>query len=207
MTALQRSWLKFYTHNDKPNRFDIVLQSWDTANKDTELSDYSVCTTWGLTSRKVYLLDLYRPKLELPHLKRAVERLARDYKARVVLIEDKASGIQLIQELRSEQFSIVQPAPTLSGDKIMRLRSQTAKIEGGFLVLPKEASWLDVYLHELLSFPNSKHADQVDSTVYALAWITENLRWIGWTEESLKGLERLTNSLFWHSQFWALARR
>ena len=97
-------------------------------------------------------------------------------------------------------------APTLSGDKIMRLRSQTAKIEGGFVVLPKEASWLDVYLHELLSFPNSKHADQVDSTVYALAWITENPRWTGWTEESLKGLESLTNSLFWQSQFWALAR-
>jgi predicted phage terminase large subunit-like protein len=204
---VQRLWLTFYSPEEKPKHFDIVLQSWDTASKDTELSDYSVCTTWGLTSSKAYLLDVFRAKLEFPDLKRAVKRLAREQKARVVLIEDKASGIQLIQELRAEHFSIVQPAPTLSGDKIMRLRSQTAKIEGGFVLFPKEAPWLDLYLHELLSFPNCRYDDQVDSTVYALAWITENPRWTGWTEESIAGLERFTNSLYWQSQVWALARR
>ena len=75
----------------------MVIQSWDTANKDTELSDYSVCTTWGLTSSKVYLLDVYRAKLEFPDLKRSVKRLAHQHKARVVLVEDKASGTQLIR--------------------------------------------------------------------------------------------------------------
>lgn len=204
---VQRVWLKFFMPEEKPEHFDLVLQSWDTANKDTELSDYSVCTTWGLTSSKVYLLDVYREKPEFPDLKRAVKRLAREHKARVVLVEDRASGTQLIQELRAEHFSIVQSAPALSGDKIMRLRSQTAKIEGGFVLFPKEASWLDIYLHELLTFPNYKKDDQVDSTVYALAWITENPRWSGWTEESIAGLERFTNSLYWQSQFWALARR
>jgi hypothetical protein len=56
----------------------------------------------------------------------------------------------------------------------MRLRAQTAKIEGGFVIFPEEAPWLDTYLRELLSFPNSKNDDQVDSTVYALAWITKH---------------------------------
>ena len=56
----------------------------------------------------------------------------------------------------------------------MRLRAQTAKVEGGFVLFPKEAPWLDIYLRELLSFPNSKHDDQVDSTVFALAWSTLN---------------------------------
>jgi hypothetical protein len=56
----------------------------------------------------------------------------------------------------------------------MRLRAQTAKIEGGFVLFPKGAEWLDVYLTELLAFPNSKHDDQVDSTVFALAWATQH---------------------------------
>ena len=193
---VQRAWLKFYAPEEKPKRFDMVLQAWDTANKDTELANYSVCTTWGLTSNQAYLLDVFREKLEFPDLKKAVRRLAYQHKTRLVLIEDKASGTSLIQELRAEHFSIVQAAPSLDGDKIMRLRSQTAKIEGGFVMFPKKAPWLDVYLQELLAFPNSKHDDQVDSTVFALAWITENPRWPGWTKEALEGLERVTNSLW-----------
>jgi hypothetical protein len=54
----------------------------------------------------------------------------------------------------------------------MRLRAQTAKIEGGFVLFPREASWLGAYILELVTFPNSKNDDQVDSTVYALAWST-----------------------------------
>jgi len=58
----------------------------------------------------------------------------------------------------------------MEGDKIMRLNSQTAKIEGGFVHFPEKAHWLDTYIKELTSFPNSKYDDQVDSTV---------LRWLG----------------------------
>jgi predicted phage terminase large subunit-like protein len=102
------------------------------------------------------------------------------------LVEDKASGTQLIQELRVGHFSKVKEAPAMDGDKIMRLHSQTAKIEGGFVLFPKEAHWLDTYLAELISFPNSKYDDQVDSTVFALAWSTSSgrsrydgsLRWV-----------------------------
>jgi predicted phage terminase large subunit-like protein len=205
--VVQRPWIKSYTPEEKPKCFDMVIQSWDTANKDTELANYSVCTTWGLTSQNLYLLDVFREKLEFPDLKKSVRRLAHQQKARVVLVEDKASGTPLIQELRAENFRIVQPAPSLPGDKIMRLRSQTAKIEGGYVLFPKEAPWLAVYLHELLSFPNAKYDDQVDSTVFALAWITENPRWTGWTEGSVKGLESFTNSLWLDAQFWALAGR
>ncbi len=73
---------------------------------------------------------------------------------------------------RADFFSKAQAAPALDGDKIMRLRSQTAKIEGGFVLFPKEAPWLDTYLNELVTFPNAKNDDQVDSTVFALAWST-----------------------------------
>jgi predicted phage terminase large subunit-like protein len=171
--VVKRDWLQFYTSAQKPDRFDQILQSWDTASKDTELANYSVCTTWGIKDRSVYLLDVFRQRLDFPGLKRAIHDLARRHNATIVLIEDKASGIQLLQELRADNFSLARPAPQLDGDKVMRLRAQTAKIANGFVLFPKEAPWLDTYLRELLSFPNSKYDDQVDSTVFALAWVTE----------------------------------
>lgn len=171
---VKRGWLKYYSANEKPDRFDQILQSWDTANKDTELANFSVCTTWGLKGKKMYLLDVYRRKLEFPDLKRAVRELAKLHDATVVLIEDKASGTSLIQELRADNFYLAQPAPNIDGDKSTRLRSQTAKIEGGFVVFPKSEHWLDNYILELVTFPNAPNDDQVDSTVYALFWHTQN---------------------------------
>jgi predicted phage terminase large subunit-like protein len=192
---VKRDWLRFYDPNDMPERFDQMIQSWDTANKDTELSNFSVCTTWGLKDQHMFLRDVYRRKVDFPELKRAVRELAALHHANIVLVEDKASGTSLIQELRAEHFSLVQAAPVIDGDKVMRLRAQTAKIEGGFVLLPKEAHWLDTYLAELVTFPNSKYDDQVDSTVFALAWSTLNPSWPRWTDKSLEGLARFTTGL------------
>jgi predicted phage terminase large subunit-like protein len=169
---VKREWLRFYDPSDLPERFDQIVQSWDTANKDSELANFSVCTTWGLKDQRMYLIDVFRRKLNFPELKRSVRELATLHRAGVVLIEDKASGTSLIQELRADGFWKVQEAPALDGDKLMRLHGQTAKIEGGFARFPREAPWLDTYINELVSFPNAKNDDQVDSTVFALAWST-----------------------------------
>ena len=75
-----------------PESFDRVVQSWDTANKATELSDFSVCTTWGVKGKNLYLLGVLRKRLEYPDLKRAVREQQAMFNASVVLIEDKASG-------------------------------------------------------------------------------------------------------------------
>lgn len=177
---VRREWLHFYSEKNKPDKFDQIVQSWDTANKATELSNFSVCTTWGTKDRRLYLLDVLRKKMEFPELKKTVRDIASLWRADVVLVEDKASGTQLIQDLRAENFSIVQPAPPLDGDKEIRLRAQTAKIEGGFALFPEAAPWLDAYLFELTTFPNSKNDDQVDSTVQALAWSTQQTTMPGW---------------------------
>ena len=86
-----------------------------------------------------------------------------------MLIEDKASGTQLIQEMIQEGLHAVTRYQPQS-DKIMRMHAQTAMIENGFVHLPKEAGWLAEYLHELTVFPNGKHDDQVDSTAQMLDW-------------------------------------
>jgi predicted phage terminase large subunit-like protein len=192
---VRREWLQFYTPVQKPERFEQIVQSWDTANKATELADYSACTTWGYGGQSMYLLNVFRKKMEFPELKHTVRELASLWKANVVLVEDKSSGTQLIQELRADGFSPVQAAPTSDGDKTMRLRAQTAKIAGGFARFPEKAPWLDAYLLELTTFPNSKNDDQVDSTVNALAWSTQEankpgmgfLRYIQEEAAKLKG--------------------
>lgn len=198
---VQRKWLNFYNPDERPKEFSQIIQSWDTANKDSELANYSACTTWGLKDNHLYLLDVFRQKLNFPELKRAVRELAQLHQAHVVLVEDKASGTSLIQELRAEHFSLVEAAPILDGDKIMRLRAQTAKIEGGFVHFPREAHWLEDYLLELVTFPNAKYDDQVDSTVFALAWMTLNMSSYEWTDKSIEGLERLTNALVFSRMF------
>ncbi len=90
-----------------------------------------------------------------------------------VLIEDKASGTQLIQELiRDSVYGVTRYEPTM--EKIMRLHSVTSTIENGFVYLPIEADWLAVYIHELTVFPNGKHDDQTDSTSQALDWAKQH---------------------------------
>jgi predicted phage terminase large subunit-like protein len=170
---IKRSWLKFYKEDERPAKFEKIVQSWDTANSVSESANFSVCTTWGVLGRYLYLLDVFRRQMEFPELKHMVRHLAEAWNADIVLVEDKASGTQIIQEMRADRFSKVQPAPRQDGDKQMRTLVQTASIASGYMMIPVAAPWLDVYIHELTSFPNSKYADQVDSTVNMLAWTTE----------------------------------
>src|SRR5271170_6553224 len=155
---VRTKWLRFYDPGERPARFDEVVQSWDTANKATELSDYSVCTTWGVNDEQYYLLDLYRDRLNYPDLKRKARELAQRHRADTVLIEDRASGTQLIQDLKADHLLGVTPySPPTGTDKIMRLYAQTGLIENGRVLMPRGAPWLADYLHELTSFPGSKH--------------------------------------------------
>ena len=148
---------------------DLVTQSWDTASKAEEIHDWSACTTWLRRGADHYLLDVWRGRLDYPSLKRQVVALARRWRADVVLIEDKGSGTQLIQDLRAE--GVVRPIAILpEGDKRTRFYTQCAKIEAGHVLLPAAAPWLDAFRRELLQFPHGRHDDQVDSVSQYLAY-------------------------------------
>jgi predicted phage terminase large subunit-like protein len=166
---VKAAWFRRYTPSEKPETFDRIVQSWDTANKATELSDYSVCTTWGIKGNDLYLLHVLRKQLEYPDLKREVRLQYAVFLANVILIENKASGTQLIQELiREGLHAVTRYKP--EDNKIMRMHFQTATIENGFVYLPTEALWLADYLHEMTVFPNGRYDDQVDSTSQFLDW-------------------------------------
>jgi predicted phage terminase large subunit-like protein len=174
---VKEAWFRRYDSGELPARFDQVVQSWDTANKPTELSDYSVCTTWGIKEQRIYLLHVLRKRLGYPDLKRAVREQWQAFRPSVVIIEDKASGTQLIQELLEEGVhAVTRYKPEY--DKVMRMHAQTGAIENGFVYLPREAPWLSEYLYELAMFPNGKYDDQIDSTSQALAWTKQ--RPSGW---------------------------
>ena len=172
---VKKEWFRSYIPGQQPARFDLIFQSWDTANKCTELSDFSVCTTWGRRNKRLYLLHVLRQRLDYPQLKRAVMQQASQFEPSNILIEDKASGTQLIQELTREGICGVTCYEPGGLDKIMRMHSVTSTIENGFVYLPTEADWLAVYLHELTSFPSGKHDDQADSTSQALNWAKQGM--------------------------------
>jgi len=168
-------WFQRYTPETLPVKFDEIIQSWDTANKDGDLSDYSVCTTWGRLSRYFYLLSVNRMKMDYPRLMQRVMHLRQVEKPRYVLIEDGASGVQLYQSLRHEGVPGVVSCKAQTS-KVMRLMTASPLIENGRVFLPKEAPWLAAYEHELMMFPHGRHDDQVDSTSQALNWFQEHTR-------------------------------
>jgi predicted phage terminase large subunit-like protein len=189
---VKAEWFKRYRERERPERFEHIVQSWDTANKATELSDFSVCTTWGVKDKKLFLLCVFRRRLEYPALKRAVREQQSLFNATVVLIEDKASGTQLIQELITDGcHGVTRYEPTT--DKIMRLNAQTAAIENGFVHIPETAPWLAEYLHEMTVFPKGKHDDQVDSTAQFLDWYKKpfpNQGYYEWLRQKAEALEQ-----------------
>lgn len=188
---VKHSWMHRYALEDKPEKFDQIIHSWDTASKASELSDYSVCTVWGLANKKIYLIDVIRERLEFPDLKRKVIELYRRDNPKTILIEDQASGIQLIQELTEQRIYCVKPVKTQT-DKVMRIKGQTARIENGEVLFPKEAPWLDTYIAEMTVFPNGRNDDQVDSTSQALEWIntaTPNTGLLDYYEEEVARLK------------------
>ena len=137
-------WFPRYGPEELPPRFERIVQSWDTANKASELSDFSVCTSWGVAGKNLYLLDVLRRRMEYPEVKRAVREQYERLRPDVVLIEDRASGTQLIQELLADGLHAVTRYRPQS-DKIMRMHAQTAMIENGFVYLPEAAPWLAPY--------------------------------------------------------------
>lgn len=169
---IARSWLKTYDRPPERQPGDRLVQSWDCASKDGVLSDWSVCITALLRKRQVYVLDVYRNRLIFPDLYRQTIALARRYGATAILIEDAASGTQLIQQLRRNQpRGVPMPlAPKALGDKATRMSGASQRIEAGELLLPAEAPWLAEFQREVLAFPSGRHDDQVDALSQLLNW-------------------------------------
>ena len=168
-------WFRSFDSELQRQAGDEVIQSWDTANKAEQLSDYSVCTTWLVRGNQYYLIDTLREKLIYPDLKKMIIAHARKHLADSVIIENKGSGISLIDDLR-HRGAAGDPMPISfdpESDKVTRMSAQSAQIEAGRVFLPRDAPWLSDFKTELLQFPYGRHDDQIDSLSQFLAWIKQ----------------------------------
>lgn len=145
----------------------FVVQAWDTAFKTKETNDYSVCVTIGVAASRYYILDVWRDRCEFPDLKRALVAQQAKWGAHSVIIEDKASGQSLLQELRRNTRVPIIPVKA-DVDKVLRANAVTAIHESGLVYLPEGEPWVSDFVDELAGFPTAPHDDQVDAFVHAL---------------------------------------
>jgi phage terminase large subunit-like protein len=82
---VKAAWFRHYAPCELPQTFDRVAQSWDTANKASELSDFSVCTSWGIKAKDLYLLDVLHRRMEYPELKRGEREQYERFRATLPL--------------------------------------------------------------------------------------------------------------------------
>jgi predicted phage terminase large subunit-like protein len=170
---IRRSWFQAYDELPANSFGTRIVQSWDVAMMTSGRNDYSACSTWLVHQNDAYLVHVYRARLEYPELRRKVIAWATEHRASTVLIEDAGPGMNLLQDLRATMPSgMTRPIGVKpEGSKVDRMAAQSAKIEAGHVFLPRSAAWLGEFLTELLSFPNGRHDDQVDSVSQFLRWL------------------------------------
>lgn len=168
----------FQRYEALPSYFEAVVQSWDPAFVDNETAAFSVCTTWGILARKLYLVDVFRKRLEFHQVEPAIISLRQKHNATAVVLEvsgvGRAVGNALLKREGTRNW--MQPVDPKLG-KVERAIAQTPKLERKRVYLPQAAPWLETFENEIAAFPMSKYADQVDSMVHFLAFTDTRNRW------------------------------
>jgi predicted phage terminase large subunit-like protein len=169
---IKREWWKVWPR-DKPPPCDIVLQSWDTAHTAKESADPSGVQTWGIffneeTSRdELILLDAWTGRKEFPALKAFALEYYREWEPDMVIIEKKAAGAPLIQEMRNIGVPVNEYTPSRGADKRARINS-VADIFASGMVWRPDRRWAQEVVDEIAEFPNGEHDEHVDCCSQAL---------------------------------------
>ena len=199
---IKRDWVKRYDSLPDRTSSTRVLQSWDTASKDGEENDWSVCTTWYVQDGRYYLADELRGRFDYPTLKEQAIAHARLHRPATILIEDAGVGTALVAELERCGFTVIAVKP--EHHKQTRMSVQSAKFASGHVVFPRQAPWLEDLEAELFAFPGPRFDDRVDSISQALG---HEIQPIGWTDKSLENYGRLIEGLVADRVFGRLAGR
>ena len=155
----KRSWWKYY--KVAPSDFDMVIQSWDCAFKETKTSDYVVGQVWGKRGGQFYLLDQVRDRTDINGTLQAIRMLSAKWpNASAKLVEDKANGSAVIDLLKREIPGLIPIEP--EGGKLVRAIAIAPYVEAGnvFLPDPAIAPWIGDYVQEFSTFPNGSNDDQ-----------------------------------------------
>jgi predicted phage terminase large subunit-like protein len=169
---------------DEPPKCEYIIQSWDTAHETKTSSDYSACIVWGVWfneedrdrgedgNANIIMLDAIKSRWSFPDLKKRAIEYYKEWEPDACLIEKKAAGAPLIQELRAMGIAVSEFSPSrgrvgVSNDKIARLNSIADIFASGKVWAP-DTRWAREVIEEVASFPAADHDDFVDCTVQAL---------------------------------------
>jgi predicted phage terminase large subunit-like protein len=173
---LKREWWRKWRETYIP-ACEYVIQSYDTAYSKKESADYSVITTWGVFypdldgGPNLILLNVKRGRWDFPELKRVAKAEYQYWNPDNVLIEAKASGMSLQQEMRRMGIPVTLYSPggrRTGQDKVSRANAVAPLLESGMIWYPENEEWADELVEECAAFPNGSNDDQVDSSV--MAW-------------------------------------
>ena len=171
----KREWWKVWNQPSIPKLL-YVIQSYDTAYSKKETADFSAITTWGVfhpneaDEANLILLDAKKGRWDFPELKRFALEQYKYWDPDCVLIEAKASGMPLTQELRRTGIPVVNYSPggrKTGQDKISRANSISPVFEAGFVWAPDEP-WAEDLVEEMAEFPYGEYDDLTDSAVQAV---------------------------------------
>ena len=159
---------------DEPPTCEYIIQSWDTAFEAKTSADYSACTTWGVfyneeenDAAQVILLDAFKDRMPFPELKAVAFKHWKEWDPDAFIVEKKAAGGPLIQELRHMGIPVQEFSPSRGNDKIVRLNAVADLFTSGTVWAP-DTRWAREVIEEVASFPNGENDDYVDTTSQAL---------------------------------------
>ena len=168
----RKSW-RTWEGADPPS-CEYVIQSWDTAFEIKNTSDYSACTTWGVWyndedngSPNLILLDAFKDRMTFPDLKQTALKHYKEWQPDAFIIEKKAAGAPLIQEMRKMGIPVEEFSPSRGNDKMVRLNAVADLFSSGKVWVP-DTRWAREVVEEVASFPVGEHDDYVDTVTQAL---------------------------------------
>ncbi len=166
-------WDWFRRYDKVPYAADKqTVQSWDIATSTSDTADWAVGITMHVIGENYYLVDVVRGRWNFPDLLMKVRVAAIQHRADVILIEEAGIGQGFIQQFNHNvgtgQIRAIGCRP--EGDKRERVDLEMPRLQGGHVLLPNNAPWLDDFRRELAEFPQGRHDDQVDSLSQFLKW-------------------------------------
>ena len=168
----RKDW-KIWEQDDPPH-VEYVIQSWDTAFETSNTADYSACTTWGVWynnedkgSPNLILLDAFKDRMTFPELKATALKHYKEWTPDAFIVEKKAAGAPLIQELRRVGIPVQEFSPSRGNDKMVRLNAVADLFTSGKVWAP-DTRWAREVVEEVASFPVGEHDDYVDTVSQAL---------------------------------------